>query len=271
MTIILLLVVLMVGMTIGIQYVRVRRLESANAILRTVVDHQPDYTFLIDKGFEVKETNVRISGLQPRLLGNVLHCKNSHTTGLCGESEECKYCPLRFVISKTFERGDNFKNFEACMELEEKQKVNDVDVSVDGMFVNINNEPHMVVNVKNVTVHEGGILPKVLFISNNDVLYNMVRESLGHAFRVLHVETEHQALHRLLRASDYRFCAVMTDSRFFGINNSVTEMLTEGKRKLPVIVFTKDEKEMVADESILYIKEDFNPEHLLKTVVSVLK
>ena len=147
--------------------------------------------------------------------------------------------------------------------------VSDVDVCVDGNFTCVANEPHMVVNVRDVTTRGGGVRPKVLFLSQNAALYDKVREALGISFRVLSVDTEHQALHRLLHAADYRFCAVLTDAAFFSANNAVTMILNERQDELPVFVFAnKAECEAIGTANCL--DEDISAEELLKLVVSTV-
>jgi len=143
----------------------------------------------------------------------------------------------------------------------------DIDVNIDGSFVCIDQDPHMVVNVKNIVTKEGNVLPKVLFLSQNAALYDKVRMALGISFRVLSVDTEHQALHRLLHAADYNFCAVITDAPFFHANNAVSLILSERKDKLPVFVFAKKE-ERVADPSINYLDTNIKPEELLKLITT---
>lgn len=251
-------------------FLRSSKLRKDVMNLRAVVDNQENYTFLIDKTFEVKESNVKMADGQPPLLGNVLHCRNSQETGHCGEGEACKHCPIRFVINKSFERHDDFNNLEACMELgEDSTSVSDVDVCVNGSFVRINSNPHMVVNVRNITTFEGEVRPKVLFISKNAALYDKVRTSLGNSFRVLSADTEHQALHRLLHASYYHFCSVMTDASFYHSDTAVATVLNERKEQLPVFVFARKE-ERRDDESVKYLKEDINPNVLQKLVVATV-
>jgi hypothetical protein len=93
--------------------------------------------------------------------------------------------------------------------------------------------------------------------------------ALGISFRVLNVETEHQALHRLLHAADYHFCAVMTDARFYHANSALALILSERKEQLPVYVFAKKE-ERVADKTVNYLNENISSEELLKLVVSTV-
>lgn len=268
MTPILIIALLAVAALLALASMKMKRLKDDVDKLRVVVDNQDNYTFLIDQTFEVKESNVKLADGQPRLLGNVLHCKNSHETGHCGEGTQCKHCPVRFVISKSFERHDDFRNLEASMLLDDSDKAqSDIDVSIDGSFVCIDQTPHMVVNVKSIVTREGGVLPKVLFLSQNAALYDKVRKALGISYRVLSVDTEHQALHRLLHAKDYNFCAVMTDAPFYHQNNAVSLILSERKDKLPVFVFAKKD-ERVADSTVNYLDENLKPEELLKLITA---
>ena len=265
---IIVFVVIVAAAAIAVAFLKVKKLKDDVDKLRVVVDNQDNYTFLIDQTFEVKESNVKLADGQPRLLGNVLHCKNSHETGHCGEGTQCKHCPVRFVISKSFERHDDFRNLEASMLLDDSNRAeSDIDVSIDGSFVCMNETPHMVVNVKSIVTREGVVLPKVLFLSQNAALYDKVRVALGISYRVLSVDTEHQALHRLLHAADYNFCAVMTDAQFYHANNAVSIVLSERKDKLPVFVFAKKE-ERVADSTINYLNENIKPEELLKLITA---
>ena len=270
MMIVLLILILVVGVLAVLAFLRTKKLKNDVMNLRAVVDNQENFTFLVDPTFEVKESNVKMADGQPRLLGNVLHCKNSHETGRCGEGEECRHCPVRFVIRKSFERHDDFTNLEACMELGEKgTPMSDVDVCVNGSFVCVNSNPHMVVNVKNITSYEGGTRPKVLFISKNAALYDKVRTALGISFRVLNADTEHQALHRLLHAADYHFCAVVTDAGLYHSDTAVATILAERKEQLPVFVFAKKEEHR-KDESVTYLNEGVPPEELQKLIVATV-
>jgi aerobic-type carbon monoxide dehydrogenase small subunit (CoxS/CutS family) len=220
----------------------------------------------VDETFEVKESNVKMEEGKPRVLGNVLHCKHSHDTGRCGEGEVCRRCPVRFVISKSFERHDDFRKLEACMELDGDAHghTNDVDVSVDGSFVTIDKVPHMVVNVKNITTLDGTQLPKVLFISESTALYDKVRQALGVSYRVLNADTQHQALHRLMRAANYQFCAVITDASVYHADTVLATILAERKEQLPVFVFAgKKERK---DDRVNYLDADIAPEELFQCV-----
>jgi hypothetical protein len=242
--------------------------EASRSIryLRAVVDHQRDYMFLVNGEFEVRETNFyagkQPAADEPNVLGNVLHCKNAHDAGRCGEHEACHSCPLRFVISKSFARRDGFRDLEACMELNgDDGRTVDVDVQVDGHYVCLDSQDHMVVNVKDVTEQVGQGSPKVLFVSENVRLFDKVRTALQGQFRVLSADNQHQALHRLLLATDYRFRAVLTDEAFFDQHEVITKMLIKNTQ-MPVFVFTSN-KDREADGQVRFLKSDINDQELL--------
>jgi hypothetical protein len=247
----------------------VRKAEEASRsirYLRAVVDHQRDYMFLVNGEFEVRETNFyagkQPAADEPNVLGNVLHCKNAHDAGRCGEHEACHSCPLRFVISKSFARRDGFRDLEACMELNgDDGRTVDVDVQVDGHYVCLDSQDHMVVNVKDVTEQVGQGSPKVLFVSENVRLFDKVRTALQGQFRVLSADNQHQALHRLLLATDYRFRAVLTDEAFFDQHEVITKMLIKNTQ-MPVFVFTSN-KDREADGQVRFLKSDINDQELL--------
>jgi hypothetical protein len=254
----------------AVMFLRERAARRNNLHLKAVVDHQENLTFLVNKDFQVKATNIHarqspVAG-EPDVLGNVLHCKNAHDAGRCGEHEACNSCPIRFVISKSFERGDDFSGLEACMELcGENNTTVDVDVNVEGHFVRLEQEPHMVVNVKNVTNNRGDGRPKILFISEDVRLYGKVRSALGKDFRILSADNQHQALHRLMHIADYRFCAVLTDEDFYGSYDAVTKILAKSGR-LPVYVFTSKPVMATADH-VRFIEESIAPAELSRRLL----
>lgn len=262
-----LLAITLIAVVVALLMVR-KAQEASRSIryLRAVVDHQRDYMFLVNGEFEVRETNFyagkQPAADEPNVLGNVLHCKNAHDAGRCGEHEACHSCPLRFVISKSFARRDGFRDLEACMELNgDDGRTVDVDVQVDGHYVCLDSQDHMVVNVKDVTEQVGQGSPKVLFVSENVRLFDKVRTALQGQFRVLSADNQHQALHRLLLATDYRFRAVLTDEAFFDQHEVITKMLIKNTQ-MPVFVFTSN-KDREADGQVRFLKSDINDQELL--------
>jgi len=251
-------------------YRKTEAMRRNNQKLRAVVDSQKNFTFLVDRDFEVQETNyyayVRPVNEGPRVLGNVLRCKNANVTGRCGEAEACKMCPVRFVINKSFDRRADFDQLEACMEVDGPDgKVVDVDVQLEGRFVSLDNQDHIVVNVRDVTRQNGADRPKILFVSEDVQLFDKVRQSLSQEFRVLDADTPHQALHRMLMASRYQFYAVLTDEDFYNRYDIVTRMLVENTQ-LSVYVFGSQERGH-SEGHVQFLRAGIEGQELLKVLV----
>ncbi len=250
---------------------KMKKMQAKNRELQAVVENQTDYTFLVNSDFEVKATNLtyRIEHPdgEPNILGNVLHCKNAHHKGRCGESEACHSCPLRFVITKSFERKTGFSGVDACMEVyDDHDKVVDLDVEVDGHFVNVSDQGHMVINVKDETKKQGGNLPKVLLITENMPTYDRIRNELSNEFRILGADNEHQAFHRLQLADDYKFVAVLTDTKFYHNNEDVLKLIT-GKNQLPLYVLAP-ESSMESGQDPCFINENIEGKELTKLLLA---
>ncbi len=249
---------------------KMQGISKSNTQLRAVVNNQNNYAFLVDRSFEVKTSNMEsvtlVSEDEPNVLGNVLHCKNAHKVGRCGESEACRSCPLRFVITKSFERGCDFSGVDACMEVYDKnEKLVDMDVEVEGRFVNLNAEDHMVINVKNTTIREDS-LPKVLLISDNMALYDKVRVDLANEYRVLGADNDRQAFHRLQLVKEYQFHAVLTDMKFFSANKDVIKLMAKND-SLPLFVFTTGDVP-AEGEGVHFISETISGQELSKLVLA---
>ena len=242
-------------------YHRLSVLRLGNKQLQTLVECQDGYTFLLNRKLEVVQTNFYNQQWQhlgaSNLLGNVLHCKNAHDAGQCGEHDVCKKCPVRFVITKAFERGVSFHNLEACMELlGDDNNITDTDVQVDGHFVKLNNKAHMVVNVKLMPEDKLVELPKLLFISEKVDLFLRVKEALGANIRVLNADNLHQALHRLLMVKAYGFLAILIDEEFYEKHEEITKLLVKND-SVKVIVFTSNNKPST-DGHVFYLSEHFD-------------
>lgn len=269
----ILFVLLMVSVGLFWKYSRAMR---DNRQLRAVVNHQRDYTFLVNPDFEVEETNYFVqtgeqAGQDPQILGNVLHCKNSYETGRCGEGAACRHCPVRFVIRKSFERRGGFDEVEACLEVygDDKQ-LQEIDVNMEGRYVNIDDQPHMVVNVQIRPWRQVGLLPKVLFASTDASLYERVQEALSANYRVLSVDGGQQVMHRLLMASDYQFRALFTDDAFFQENATTLEMLTKNE-KMPVLVFAHGDTSANLPSYVHCIEKKLEGEELRMKLLSIVK
>jgi hypothetical protein len=265
--ILLILIIIAVGVAIEL-YFKAKTAKEDNRKLRAMIDSQEDYYFLVDKTFEVKETNYCANSQpkseEPLILGNVLHCKNAVESGRCGHAGACKSCPIRFVINKSFERADDFSDLEACMEVYDgTNKLVDMDVMLDGHYITLKDEGHLVVNVKNTTNEKNdNKRPKVLFITANVELFEKVRETLTPIYRVLNADNLHQARQRLLLASTYQFHAIMTDEEFYKENQDILQLLVKNDN-LSLYVFTNNDMDTRIDQ-VTCLNKDFDKKELLQ-------
>lgn len=118
------------------------------------------YFLLIDRDFIVRDTNyyslnglpVPVDGTIKR-VGDLLHCRNAAAAGECGKHEQCKLCCVRTSITKAFRDKANFKKLAASMKLlsEDEKRVIPCDVSVSGVYLNVDGEDFMVLTVYDVT------------------------------------------------------------------------------------------------------------------------
>jgi hypothetical protein len=154
---ILLLLVSVVLVWTLIIYNNSRHVKLNYKLLKIMLDNLHTYVFLVNENVGVEETNYyalnpEAKRDQPMVLGNVLRCKNGCDSGLCGTSPFCSMCTIRQHISKAFQAGKDFNNVESHMQLyTPDHNVVDTDVVVSGKYVMINDKPHLVVDVKDVT------------------------------------------------------------------------------------------------------------------------
>src|SRR5574344_155369 len=154
---ILILVSIVLVLFIIIVYSSTRHLKSDYHSLKTVLDNLHTYAFLVNENVGVEQTNYYALNPdakhdQPLILGNVLRCKNGCDAGLCGTSPFCSRCTIRQHISKAFQTGTSFSNVESHMQLyTPNHNVVETDVVVGGRYGMINNKPHLVVDVNDVT------------------------------------------------------------------------------------------------------------------------
>lgn len=136
---------------------RNKYLRNEYLSLKTMFDNIQSNVFLIDSGINVKKTNYyQLNPDAPKadslILGNVLRCKNGCDAGLCGKSPYCAQCSIREYITNAFRTKNDFKNVESHMHIyTTSHNVVEVDVVVDGKYVEINSDPHMVIDVKDIT------------------------------------------------------------------------------------------------------------------------
>lgn len=250
---------------------KVNNLSRNNTHLKAIVNHQDGYTLLVNRDFEVETGNIpnldKIAKEEVNLLGNVLHCKNAHDNGHCGESLACGSCPVRFVIAKSFEKGKDFVGLEASMEIYDKDnQVIDVDVEVGGHYIKLEQQGYMIVNVKNLSGMKEDERPKLLFISKDPSLFDRVRKILEADYRVLFVDNEAQALYRLKMITAYRFVAVFADKAFYGDHEDILKMLAKNDR-VPLYVFANNNDTDIA-EGIHFVDPAIRQESLLSMMQS---
>ena len=136
---------------------RNKYLRTEYLSLRTMLENMQSYVFLIDSGINVKQTNYYhlnpdAPDTEPLILGNVLRCKYGRDAGLCGKSPYCEQCSIREYITTAFQTKDDFKNVETHMQIYTiSHNLIEIDVVVDGKYVEINDDPYMVIDVKDIT------------------------------------------------------------------------------------------------------------------------
>lgn len=250
---------------------KVNSLSRNNNHLKAIINHQDGYTLLVNRSFEVETGNIpnldKIAKEEVNLLGNVLHCKNAHDEGHCGESLACGSCPVRFVITKSFEKGKDFAGLEASMELYDKDNQTvDVDVEVRGHYINLEQQGYMIINVKNLSDMKEDKRPKLLFISTDPSLFDRTRKILVANYRVLFVDTEAQALYRLKMIEAYRFVAVFVDKAFYTGHEDILKIMAK-KDRIPLYVFANNNDTEVA-EGVHFIDPAIRQESLLSMLQS---
>lgn len=226
----------LVGIVVWME-VRTFRLRSRVDKMNTLVQNLNSYAFLINDKFEVEETNYYALNpgakkAQPNLLGNVLRCKVGCDHGACGSGMSCKNCPVRFVISKAFERRDNIHDLEVGMEVyggDNTKCVDDLDLCIGGRYINKDGNPKMVLNVKNVSENKRLLrryidqnlktemdpsVPKLLFATQNVARFNELRELMLDRCRVVYAETSEQVLNRVGKDRDFGYSVVLLDASF---------------------------------------------------------
>ncbi|UKK50197.1 hypothetical protein L6472_09170 [Prevotella sp. E13-17] len=245
---ILIIALLMLVGIVAWMEMRAYRLRSEVDKMNTLVNNINSYAFLINDKFEVEETNYYalnpgFKKAQPNLLGNVLRCKVGCDSGSCGSDMSCKNCPVRFVISKAFDRREDIHDLEVGMEIYDGHKpkcVEDVDLCVGGRYINKDGKPRMVLNVKNVSESKRLLrryidqnlkaevdpsIPKLLFATQNVARYNELRELMIDRCRVVYAETSEQVLNRVGGTNkDFGYSVVLLDASFAHSHHIVDEI-----------------------------------------------
>lgn len=275
----------LVGIVVWME-VRSYRLRSEVDRMTTLVHNLNSYAFLINDKFEVEETNYYALNpgakvTEPRLLGNVLRCKVGCDSGECGTGMECKNCPVRFVITKAFERRDDVHDLEVGMEIysgDDRRCVNDLDLCIGGRYINKGGNPKMVLNVKNVseskrllrryvdqnlTAETNPAIPKMLFVTQNAARYNEMRELMKDRCRVIYAETAEQVLARVGEGKDYGYSVVLLDASFAHSNNIVEKINPH-----IIVIRLVPDAEMKADGRVVTLPDTMKFSEMRNTLMS---
>ena len=271
------------AMIVAVLVVMYWKARRAYRRMTMMLENLSSYAFLIDEGFNVKETNyyarnpAHVHDEGPRLLGNVLHCHTACETGTCGKGLACKHCPVRFVITKSFERQKDFSDLEVSMELAgQERSIVDVDVSIAGRYITVDGHPYMVLNVKDVTESKrllrryidqslsnenDGELPKVLFATQDVARFNHLRQQLKGVCRMIYADSAQQVLNRIGRDKDYGYTMALFDETFLHAN----DILAQLNEHIVVVKLTTD-GESGYDGRLLSLPVDVGNEELQKLI-----
>lgn len=129
--------------------------ELSDAILYNI----DAYIILANRNFLVEKTNYynltnTTESPMLRRVGELLRCKNALDAGVCGTHENCKACPIRVAIEKSFLEKGHFSQLETSMRLYLSDKTDnfmDCVVSVSGAYLNLNGEDKILLTVRDIT------------------------------------------------------------------------------------------------------------------------
>lgn len=110
-------------------------------------------SFLVEKTNYYNLTNTKESQVLRR-VGELLRCKNALDAGACGMHEECKFCPVRASIEKTFREKGHFSQLETPMRLylsETTDNFIDCVVSVSGSYLCLDRDDKVLLTVRDIT------------------------------------------------------------------------------------------------------------------------
>lgn len=110
-------------------------------------------SFLVEKTNYYNLTNTKESQVLRR-VGELLRCKNALDAGACGMHEECKFCPVRASIEKTFREKGHFSQLETSMRLylsETTDNFIDCVVSVSGSYLCLDRDDKVLLTVRDIT------------------------------------------------------------------------------------------------------------------------
>lgn len=129
--------------------------ELSDAILYNI----DAYIILANRNFLVEKTNYynltdSVESQALRRVGELLRCKNALDGSGCGMHENCKTCPVRAAIEKSFLEKGHFSQLETSMRLYLSEKTDnfmDCVVSVSGAYLNLDGEDKVLLTVRDIT------------------------------------------------------------------------------------------------------------------------
>ncbi len=132
---------------------------ASSSLSDAILENVNAYVLLISPDFTVDKTNYYyLTGTEeptePKLVGELLRCKNGLDAGRCGTHELCASCPVRAAIRDAFDHHKSFKELEASMTLylsDRKEDTVDCDVAVSGAFLSCHGQEKMLLTVQDVT------------------------------------------------------------------------------------------------------------------------
>lgn len=283
-------------------------------LLRTAINNLGSYVFLIDEQFVVRETNYYAlnkieKSENPKILGNVLECKNGTDAGVCGKHVNCRHCPIRNTITKAFNNRGSFINAETTMRVYDSHKnATCIDVCATGRFVYIGNKPHMVVSVKDITedkqllhsvlderkeaerimtqqsmsdadrllrleyvigLGNNSNKPKILFDTQNVARYNKVKTLLRDDCKLVYADKESDAIYTSVKNSTYGYKAIMLDETFVYTDSTLVDNILQANPLIDIIIFTADQN-MKDQDTLHYINENASNDEILKKVRDII-
>lgn len=126
--------------------------------MQIILQNIKAYFLLIDKDFVVRQTNYySLNGIPEdysvKRVGDLLRCRNAKEVGECGKHAQCKLCCIRLAISKAFAKRYDMKDLHASMKLlnQEESNIIPCDVSVSGVYLNMDGEERMVLTICDAT------------------------------------------------------------------------------------------------------------------------
>lgn len=143
--------------------------------LENIYHHIDGYVMLVNNDVAVLNANfydaeeLKKEGIVYR-IGEILKCKNALESGGCGLHNNCKFCAIRNVVTRTFKNKKGFKKIESHIRfLIPEKRSEDFYSQISTSYVEIQGMARVVLTVNNVTdlVKLYNISPRVDHCQNN--------------------------------------------------------------------------------------------------------